>query len=649
MPLPVSPRTGEKPELLAKDESKDLLRIATSGSVDDGKSTLIGRLLYESKGIYEDQLHAVEKASGRMGSSQKDLDLALVTDGLKAEREQGITIDVAYRYFSTPKRKFIIADTPGHEQYTRNMATGASTADLAIVLVDARHGVLTQSRRHAFIAALLGIPHLLVTINKMDLVEYSEERFEEIVDEFREFAARLELKHITFIPISALEGDNVVNTGTNMPWYRGRTLLDHLETIHIASDRNLIDVRFPVQVVTRPDLNFRGYMGTPASGIFRPGDEVIALPSGRTSKIRSVHGVDGEIHEAYPPLPVTITLEDEIDVSRGDVLVPPRNMPHVTRRFEAMMVWMADEPMQTGRPYMIKHLTRKTPVTFKALRYGMEVDTLRRRDADSLALNEIGRVLVETSRPIAWDPYRTNRTTGAFVVIDRQTHGTVAAGMMLAIEANQLQVDPDLRVEEAASGDLEEHASRVTLEERKTRAGHPPATLWLTGLTGSGKSTIAYALERRLHDLGMQVSVLDGSNMRLGVSKDLGFSPNERAEHNRRAAEVARLLNQSGIVTICAFQSPYRSERRRVREMVGPEHFYEVHLAAPIEVCRERDTRGLYARADRGEVDLFPGVSAPYEEPEDAELVLATHEIDVETSVDRIIELLEREGIVPTK
>ncbi len=647
-PVPTpAPRAGTKPELLREDERKDLLRVATSGSVDDGKSTLIGRLLYESKGIYEDQLQAVQRASGRMGSSQKELDLALVTDGLKAEREQGITIDVAYRYFSTPKRKFIIADTPGHVQYTRNMATGASTADLAVVLVDAKNGVLTQSRRHAFIAALLGIPHLVVTVNKMDLVGYAQERFEQIVDEFRQFAARLELKHITFLPISALIGDNVVRKSDAMPWYGGRTLLDHLETVHVASDRNMIDVRFPVQVVTRPDSDFRGYMGTPASGILRPGDAVMALPSGKTSRVKAIHGVDGPVQEAYPPLPVTVVLEDEIDVSRGDVLVPPRNVPHVTRRFEAMMVWMAEEPMQIGRPYVLKHLTRRVPASFRSLRYRMDVDTLRQTPADALALNEIGRVVVETSRPVAWDPYRTNRQTGAFVVIDRTTHTTVGAGMILAREPNEMQVDPDLRVQGPASQGVEAHQSRITPEERRARLGHPPATIWLTGLTGAGKSTIAYALERRLHGLGMQVGVLDGENMRLGVSRDLGFGPNDRAEHNRRAAEVARLMNQAGMLAICAFLSPYREERRRVRDIVGPDRFFEVHLSAPVAVCRERDRRGLYARADSGHIERFPGVSAPYEAPEHPELVLPTHEIDVETSVDRIVGLLESARILP--
>ncbi|MDQ7086457.1 MAG: sulfate adenylyltransferase subunit CysN [Acidobacteriota bacterium] len=637
---------GGKPELLAQDERKDLLRLVTAGSVDDGKSTLIGRLLYESKGIYEDQLAAVERASGRAGSTRQSLDLALVTDGLNAEREQGITIDVAYRYFSTPRRKFIIADTPGHEQYTRNMATGASTANLAIVLVDARNGVLTQSRRHAFIASLLGIPHVVVTVNKMDLVGYSEPVFDGIVADFSDFAARLEINDVTFIPISALVGDNVVERSEAMPWYQGPTLLGHLETVHVASDRNLIDLRLPVQYVSRPDSGFRGYMGTVASGIVRPGDEIMVLPSGHRSRVRQVLGVDGALEEGFPPLPVTVTLEDEIDISRGDMLVHPRNVPQVDRRFEAMLVWMGEESLRPGAQYLVKHATRLTPAVVDTVRYRIDVNSLHRVEADTLGLNEIGRVLVELARPVAFDPYARNRTTGSFIVIDKVTHNTVAAGMILDREASDLVVDDARRTTAAPSELLSEQESQVSSAERRQRLGHGAATVWLTGLTGSGKTTIAYALERRLFDEGCACQVLDGENARLSFSMDLGFSADDRAENNRRAAEVARLFNEAGLISICAFLSPYEEERRRAREIVGGERFIEVYLAAPVEVCRARTPEGLYEKAERGEIRHFPGVSAPYEVPVGPDLVLATDRQDVEACVEAIVAALRQRGVL---
>ncbi len=637
-----------KPELLARDEHKDLLRLVTAGSVDDGKSTLIGRLLYESKGIYEDQLAAVQRASGRAGSTQQTLDLALVTDGLKAEREQGITIDVAYRYFSTPRRKFIIADTPGHEQYTRNMATGASTANLAIVLVDARNGVLTQSRRHAFIASLLGIPHVVVTVNKMDLVDYSQQVFDEIVADFSDFAARLEIKDVTFIPISALVGDNVVERSEAMAWYQGPTLLGYLETVHVASDRNLIDLRLPVQYVSRPDSGFRGYMGTVASGIVRPGDEMMVLPSGLRTRVREVLGVDGPIEEGFPPLPVTVTLEDEIDISRGDMLVHPRNVPQVDRRFEAMLVWMSEEALRPGAQYLVKHATRLTPAVIEAVRYRIDVNSLHRVETETLGLNEIGRVMMELARPVAFDPYARNRATGSFIVIDKVTHNTVAAGMILDREASELLVDEARRTTAAPSDLLTEQESQVSADERRQRLGHAPATVWLTGLTGSGKTTIAYALERRLFDLGCACQVLDGENARLSFSMDLGFSADDRAENNRRAAEVARLFNEAGLISICAFLSPYEEERRRAREIVGGERFLEVYLAAPVDVCRQRTPEGLYEKAERGEIRNFPGVSAPYEVPVAPDLVLATDQQDVDGCVEAVIATLRERGILPS-
>ncbi len=628
--------------LLEQDENKDLLRLVTAGSVDDGKSTLIGRLLFESKGIYEDQLDAVRSASGRKGSTQEGLDLALVTDGLKAEREQGITIDVAYRYFSTPRRKFIIADTPGHEQYTRNMATGASTASLAIVLIDAKNGVLTQSRRHAFISALLGIPHVVVTVNKMDLVDYSEAVFNEIVDEFRDFSAKLDLHDMTFIPISALVGDNVVERSERMSWYQGSTLLGYLETVHIASDRNLIDLRLPVQYVSRPDSEFRGYMGTPASGVVRPGDEVVALPSGKTSRIAKVLGPDGEVPQGFPPMPLTVTLEDEIDISRGDTLAHPNNVPRVDRNIEAMMVWMAEERLVAGKQYLVKHATKLTPGVFAGVRYRLDVNTLRRQQADTLELNEIGRCALELARPIAFDTYRRNRTTGSFIVIDRANHNTVAAGMIVGREPSDQVVDEQRRTTTARSELLSGQESRIEPDERSRRLGHESATIWLTGLTGSGKTSIAYALERRLFDEGVLSQVLDGENARLSFSMDLGFSADDRAENNRRAAEVARLFNEAGLVTICAFLSPFEEERRRAREIVGSDRFFEVYLSAPLAVCRERASEGLYERAETGEIRNFPGISSPYEVPIHPELDLPSHELDIDECVDRIVALLHQ-------
>ena len=643
--------------LLEQDEKKDLLRFVTAGSVDDGKSTLIGRLLFESKGIYEDQMDAVRSASARGGSAGGELDLALVTDGLKAEREQGITIDVAYRYFSTPRRKFIIADTPGHEQYTRNMATGASTANLAIVLIDAKNGVLPQSKRHAFIASLLEIPHVVVCVNKMDLVDYSERVFDEIVEEFTEFTTKLRIPDITFIPISALKGDNVVERSDATPWYQGTTLLNHLETVHIASDRNLIDLRLPVQYVSRPSSNFRGYMGTPASGIVRPGDEVVALPSGKTSRVRRVLGPDGDVEEGFPPVPVTVTLEDEIDISRGDVIAHVNNRPRVDRAFEAMIVWMAEEPMRPGRQYTIKHATRSTPGVVSDLRYRIDVNTLHRHDADELALNEIGRCAIDVARPLAFDPYKTSRQMGAFILIDRLTHNTVGAGMILDREADAKGA-ARRRITARRGTEAKLHESLVAPAEREERLGQKPATLWLTGLTGSGKSAIAYALERRLFDMGKLAHVIDGRNARLGLSADLDFTAPDRAENLRRAAEVAKMLNRAGLISICAFLSPSAEDRAVAREIVGDERFLEVHLSAPKEVCEARTAgadrsggdgpsgNGDAAGLDAGEMARYADLDAPYEPPASPQIELPTHELAVDACVDRLLDLLHDRGFL---
>jgi bifunctional enzyme CysN/CysC len=622
---------------LARNQRKEMLRFLTCGSVDDGKSTLIGRLLHDTKGVYEDQLAAVKRDSVKHGTTGAgEVDLALLTDGLKAEREQGITIDVAYRYFSTDKRKFIIADTPGHEQYTRNMATGASTCQLAIILIDARHGVMTQTRRHSFIVSLLGIQHVVVAINKMDLVNNSQDRFEEIKKEYTDFAAKLEIRDIHFIPMSALKGDNVVERSAAMPWYQGTTLLNHLESVHIASDRNLSDMRFPVQYVLRPNLNFRGFAGTIASGIIKRGDAITALPSGKKSKIKSITTYDGELQEAFAGMAVTVTLEDEIDVSRGDILVHPTNLPHVRHEVEAMVVWMHEKPLAPGKPYLIKNNTRMLAGEL-AVRYAIDVNTVERRSATGLALNEVGRCTLSLNQPIVFDPYKKNAATGSFIIIDRLTNNTVAAGMI---------VDPDDQSHgdhwgDAPSAALIARDSLITPEQRQAQLKQKPLTILITGLTGAGKADVAFALEKRLFEQNRIVHVLYGSNMRSGISKDLGFSADDRSENLRRAAEVARILNDAGLICICAFVAPHAAVRRKVRQLIGPDRFVEIFLDAPVKFCQDRDNTGLYAKAQRGEIANFPGISAPYETPTDANLVLPTDKLSVDECVERIMTVLK--------
>jgi bifunctional enzyme CysN/CysC len=631
-------------EYLAQHERKELLRFITCGSVDDGKSTLIGRLFYESKMIYEDQLAAIKKDTSRYGTTGGEIDLALFTDGLEDERQQGITIDVAYRYFSTDKRKFIIADTPGHEQYTRNMATGASTADLAIILIDARHGVLTQTKRHSFIVSLLGIKHIVVAINKMDIVDYDEAVFEKIKSDYVDFASRLELPDVHFMPISALKGDNVVTNSPNMPWYTGSPLMTLLETVYIGSDRNMEDFRYPVQLVLRPNLNFRGFAGTIASGIIRRGDEVLSLPSRKKSRVKSIVTFDGELEEAFAPQSVTLTLEDEIDSSRGDMLVRPGNVPKVDHKFEASIVWMSEEPLVPGKQYLFKQTSKLTTGAVSTLRYRVDVNTLHREPAPALALNEIGRCAITLTAPIAFDAYRRNRTTGSFIMIDRLTNATVGAGMILDREPDDAAADH--WGDSATAEHLHGESSAVTAEEREARFGQKPATILLTGLTGAGKSTIAKALERKLFDLGRAVVVLDGQNMRLGISKDLGFTAAERSENLRRSVEVAKLFNDAGILCIGAFVAPDEEVRQKAAERVGRDRFLVVHLSAPLEVCRQRDTDGHYKLADTGELANFPGVSAPYEPPAKPDLVLPTHEWPVGKCVDAIVSLLDSRGVV---
>ncbi|MBM98171.1 MAG: bifunctional sulfate adenylyltransferase subunit 1/adenylylsulfate kinase [Planctomycetaceae bacterium] len=629
---------------LAQHERKELLRFLTCGSVDDGKSTLIGRLLYDSKMIYEDQLAAVQRDSAVHGTTGGDFDPALLTDGLKAEREQGITIDVAYRYFSTARRKFIIADTPGHEQYTRNMATGASTCDLAIILIDARNGVVEQTKRHSFITSLLGIKHVLVAINKMDLVDYNQEAFEQIKSDYTKFAARMSVDDVHFIPISALVGDNVVDPGENMPWYDGGTLMHMLETVHIASDRNFIDFRFPVQFVNRPNLDFRGFCGTIASGIVRQGDEVVALPSGKTSTVKEIVTYEGTVEEAFAPMSVTLRLQDEIDVSRGDMLVHPGNMPRTDQKFDAMIVWMSEDPLVPGKQYAIKHTSKEISGTVDTLRYRVDVNTLRRQDSPTLKLNEIGRCHLTLNQAIMYDGYRRNRSSGAFILMDRLSNATVAAGMIL----DRVTTDEKAGYwdDEASSEHLRSSTGDVTQEERIARFGQRPVTILITGLTGSGKTTIAHALERRLFDQGRCSTVIDGQNLRIGLNKDLGFSTKDRSENLRRTVEVAKLFNGAGIISICAFVAPNREIRNRFRDAFTKEQFIMVHLAAPVEVCRERDEEGMYVKAEAGEIENFPGVSADYEPPRNCDLTLPTDQLSVERCVDELISLLESRGIV---
>ena len=623
----------------------DVLRFTTAGSVDDGKSTLIGRLMYDTQQIFEDKLEEIERNTHR---DDEDLELALLTDGLRAEREQGITIDVAYRYFATPKRKFIIADTPGHEQYTRNMVTGASTAELAVVLIDATNGVLQQSRRHGFIASLLQIPHMIVAVNKMDLVDFDEDRFREIESEYRNFAEKLDMNDITFIPISALKGDNVVDASDNTPWYKGSTLLHKLETAKTRSDRNQVDFRFPVQHVIRPNQDFRGYAGQVASGKIRPGEDVVVLPSERSTTVESIVTLDGDEEEGGPGESIVMTLDDEIDVSRGSMIVRARNRPDMSRSIDADLCWMNKEAMRTDRPYIIQHTTRRTQAYVSKVVYRMNVNSLHREEADTFRLNEIGRVELETADPLFFDAYKVNRATGAFILIDPDTNATVAAGMIRGVAENVAPYGQESETdrERAASPNVVWEDLNVPRAEREDENGHASAVTWLTGLSGSGKSTIAKELERRLFDRGCQTMMLDGDNVRHGLSGDLGFTARDREENIRRVGEVARLFFEQGNITLCTFVSPYQKDRDRVRTLVPDDRFFEVHVDCDIEVCKERDPKGLYEKAEKGEIANFTGISAPYEEPESPEVVVHSDTDSVDECVDQLIAFLEEKGII---
>ncbi|NDJ90193.1 adenylyl-sulfate kinase [Mycolicibacter kumamotonensis] len=608
-----------------------LLRIATAGSVDDGKSTLIGRLLFDSKAVMEDQLASVERTSRERGHDYTDL--ALVTDGLRAEREQGITIDVAYRYFATPKRKFIIADTPGHIQYTRNMVTGASTAQLAIVLVDARHGLQEQSRRHTFLASLLGIRHIVLAVNKMDLIDWDAERFEAIRDDFHSFATRLDVHDVTTIPMSALLGDNVVTKSDKTPYYDGPALLSHLEDVYIAGDRNLVDVRFPVQYVIRPQTHehadHRSYAGTVASGVLRPGDDVVVLPSGKPSRVAAIEGPNGAVDEAFPPMAVSVMLEDDIDISRGDMIARTNNQPRVAQDFDATVCWMADgASLQPGNDYIIKHTTRTTRVRVMALDYRLDVNTLHRdKDAEELKLNELGRVSLRAQVPLMLDEFSHNDATGSFILIDQATNGTVAAGMVLR--------DVSGRV---ASPNTVRHDSLVTAADRLSKG----RTVWLTGLSGAGKSSVAMRVEQLLLERGTPAYVLDGDNLRHGLNADLGFSMADRAENLRRLAHVATLLADSGQIVLVPAISPlieHRQLARQVHTDAGFD-FIEVFCDTPLEDCEQRDPKGLYAKARAGLITHFTGIDSPYQRPRNPDVRL-TPQDSVDTQARQVIAAID--------
>jgi bifunctional enzyme CysN/CysC len=627
------------PELAAADlaadlsasESKDLLRFITCGSVDDGKSTLIGRLLYEAGLLLDDQLQALEADSKAVGTQGDQLDLALLLDGLQAEREQGITIDVAYRYFQTDRRKFIVADTPGHEQYTRNMATGASTADCAVLLLDARKGVLTQTRRHTFLVSLLGLRHVALAINKLDLVGYSESRFEELKADYEAFAHQLGLSDVACIPLSALHGDNVTARSERMPWYEGPTLLEYLETVEVDQARlQTGPLRLPVQWVNRPHPDFRGFAGTIVSGTLRPGDRVAIRPSGGESTIARIVTFEGDLELAVAGQSVTVTLADEIDVSRGEVIAGVDEPPRVGDQFEASIVWMAEEPMLRGRSYVMRAGTNTVAATISPLKYKLDIDSLEHLAADELELNEIGVCELELDRAIAFDPYSVNRDMGGFVLIDRITNHTLAAGMLNF----ELRRSQNVHWQQIA---IDKHAHARLKQQR-------PCVLWLTGLSGAGKSTIANVLERKLHALGRHTYLLDGDNIRKGLNKDLGFSDADRVENIRRVAEVARLMVDAGLIVITSFISPFESERRMARGLLGADEFIEVFVDAPLAVAEARDPKHLYERARRGEIKNFTGIDSPYEPPESPELRIDTTAMSPEEAGDAVLEELRRRG-----
>ena len=629
---------------------KSLLRFTTTGSVDDGKSTLIGRLLYETKSIYDDQFAAIEKTSQKRGL--KEVELAYLLDGLAAEREQGITIDVAYRYFETPRRKFVITDSPGHVQYTRNMVTGASKADCAVILIDARNGVLTQSKRHGFIISLLQIPHLIVAVNKMDLVDYAEDVFNRIVEEYENYSEKLDIHDIVYIPVSALKGDNVVVKSKKMPWYDGTTLLHYLENIHVTADRNLVDFRFPVQYVIRPHLDFRGFAGKIVSGTITPGEEVVVLPSGKTSAVKSITTYDGELREAFCPQSVVLSLDDEVDVSRGDMIVRKKNLPQIENRMEAMVCWMDEKPMAMTKSYIMKHTTKSVKSHITKIIYKVDVDTLHRQPVEEFHLNDIGRIEINTLTPICFDPYKLNHATGSFILIDPLTNNTVAAGMIRDV-ARHIEDYNEIKAEDGDKPKKSPHAIwrglNIELADREEQNAHKAVVLWFTGLSGSGKSTIAATLEKRLFALNCKTALLDGDNVRHGLCSDLGFSALDRKENIRRAGEVAKLFFEHGNIVLCAFISPFREDRDSVRSLFPEGRFIEIHVRCDIDECRRRDPNELYKKAQSGLIKDFTGLTSPYETPESPELIIDTEKYPVQKCVDMLEEFLMNNSIISNK
>jgi bifunctional enzyme CysN/CysC len=617
---------------LTSHQYKSLLRFITCGSVDDGKSTLIGRLLYESHLVFEDHLAALEADSAKVGTQGGDLDFALLLDGLSAEREQGITIDVAYRFFSTERRKFIVADTPGHEQYTRNMVTGASTADVAVILVDARKGVLTQTRRHTYLVSLLGIKRVIVAINKMDLVDYSHEIYDSIEQEYRDFAGRIGLTDITCVPLSALKGDNVVAPSPNTPWYHGPTLMGYLETVEVDDETAEQPFRFPVQWVNRPDLDFRGFSGRVVGGTIRQGDQVRVLPAGTTSTVDRIVTMDGDLDRAEAGHSVTLSLADEIDASRGDLICAADSPAEVADQFEAHLVWMHEDEMLPGRPYLMKVGTRTVGVSIAHPKYRVDVNNLDHLAATTLELNEIGVCNLSLDRPIPFDAYADNRDTGSFVIVDKLTQNTVGAGMLhYALRRSHNIHWQDVRVDKAARAEMNNHG---------------PGVVWFTGLSGSGKSTVANIVESKLHALGVRTYLLDGDNVRHGLNRDLGFTDADRVENIRRIAEVSRLMVDSGLVVLVSFISPFIAERRLARSRVDDGEFIEVFVDTPLAVAEERDPKGLYAKARAGELANFTGIDSPYEAPEAPEVHVDTTSLSPEQAADAVIDQLKASRII---
>jgi len=624
---------GDVEAYLARHEQKSMLRFLTCGSVDDGKSTLIGRLLYDAKLVFEDHLAALESDSKKVGTQGGDLDFALLVDGLSAEREQGITIDVAYRFFTTEKRKFIVADTPGHEQYTRNMVTGASTSELAVLLVDARKGVLTQTRRHSYVVSLLGIRHVVLAVNKLDLVGYSREVFEAIEADYRAFAAEIGLDDVVCIPISALRGDNITEPSLHTPWYGGPTLIGHLESVEVAAEQGAGPFRLPVQWVSRPNLDFRGFAGQVAGGTVAVGDRVRVVPSGWESSVARIVTADGDLAQAVAGQSVTLTLADEIDISRGDIIAAATDPPKVADQFECHLIWMSERPMLPGRSYLLKLGTRTVEATPARPKYKVNVNTLEHVAARTLGLNEIGVCNLNLAHPVAFDPYAENRDTGGFILIDRRTNATVAAGL--------------LHFALRRADNVHWQAVDVDKAARAAQKHQRPGVVWFTGLSGAGKSTIANLVERRLHQLGYHTYLLDGDNVRHGLNKDLGFTDADRVENIRRVAEVARLMVDAGVIVLASFISPFRAERQLAREVLDAGEFLEVYVDAPLEVAEARDRKGLYAKARRGELVHFTGIDSPYEPPEAPELHLdASGAVTAEANAERVLEALRQARIV---